>query len=128
MAEPVGPWQTGAKDLIFKIFRPSEWQAFAESGEFAGSPDDQRDGFIHFSHADQVAGTLERHFAKDETIVLAAFDEAAFGDALKVETSRGGALFPHIYGVVTKQGLTAWARLLRGHRGFTLPEWCGGEA
>lgn len=114
--------------MIFKIFRPSEWHAFAESGEFAGSADDIRDGFIHFSYADQVAGTLERHFANDEMIVLVAFDEAAFGDALKAEASRGGALFPHIYGTVTKQGITAWARLQRGHRGFSLPEWCGGEA
>ena len=113
---------------IFKIFRPSEWQAFAESGEFRGSPDDVRDGFIHFSYADQVPGTLERHFANDEMIVLAAWDEAAFASSLKAERSRGGALFPHIYGAVTKQGLLAWARIQRGPRGFTLPEWCGGEA
>ena len=113
---------------IFKIFRVNEWQAFAGTGTFAGSPDDQRDGFIHFSYADQVPGTLERHFANDEMIVLAAWDEAAFASSLKAERSRGGALFPHIYGAVTKQGLLAWARIQRGPRGFTLPEWCGGEA
>jgi uncharacterized protein (DUF952 family) len=111
---------------IFKIFRPSEWQAFAESGVFTGSPDDSRDGFIHFSYAEQVPGTLERHFAGDEAIVLAAFDEAAFGAALRAERSRGGMLFPHIYGTVTKDGLLAWARLMRGPLGFTLPDWCGG--
>lgn len=113
---------------IFKIFRPSEWQAFAESGVCEGSPDDARDGFIHFSYVDQVPGTLERHFANDEAIVLAAFDEEAFGALLKAERSRAGALFPHVYGAVTKTGLIAWARLRRGPRGFALPEWCGGEA
>ena len=113
---------------IFKILRMSEWQAFAEAGAFAGSPDDQRDGFIHFSYAEQVPGTLERHFTKDDVIVLAAFDETEFGTALKAERSRDGALFPHVYGVVTKEGLIAWARLARGPRGFTLPEWCGGPA
>ena len=112
---------------IFKIFRPSEWQAYAETGEFSGSHDDLRDGFIHFSYADQVAGTLERHFAHEEVIVLAAFDETAFGASLKAEASRGGLLFPHVYGVVNKQGLLAWARIQRGPRGFALPEWCGGE-
>ena len=112
---------------IFKIFRPSEWQAFADSGAFLGSPDDQRDGFIHFSYAEQVPGTLERHFASDEVIVLAAFDETAFGASLKAERSRGGGMFPHIYGTVTKDGPLAWARLRRGPRGFTLPEWCGGK-
>jgi uncharacterized protein (DUF952 family) len=117
-----------ARRTIFKIFRMSEWQAFAESGGFAGSADDIRDGFIHFSYADQVPGTLERHFAKDEVIVLAAYDETAFGTSLKAERSRDGALFPHIYGTVTKEGLIAWARLRRGPRGFTLPEWCGGPA
>jgi uncharacterized protein (DUF952 family) len=117
-----------AARTIFKIFRPGEWQAFADSGEFLGSPDDRRDGFIHFSYAEQVPATLERHFAKDEVIVLAAFDETIFGAALKAERSRDGALFPHVYGIATKAGLVAWARLQRGPRGFTLPEWCGGEA
>ena len=113
---------------IFKIFRTAEWQAFADAGEFRGSPDDQRDGFIHFSYAEQVPGTLERHFTNDEAIVLAAFDEAAFGGSLKAERSRGGALFPHVYGIVMKNGLAAWARIQRGPRGFVLPDWCGGEA
>ncbi|HXZ67961.1 MAG TPA: DUF952 domain-containing protein [Alphaproteobacteria bacterium] len=117
-----------AERTIFKIFRAREWQEFAESGEFSGSPDDRRDGFIHFSYADQVPDTLANHFAHEETIVLAAFDEAAFGASLKAERSRGGAQFPHVYGVITKDGLRAWARLQRGHRGFALPDWCGGEA
>jgi len=112
--------------MIFKIFRVAEWQAFADTGEFRGSPDDRRDGFIHFSYPEQIPGTLENHFANDEMIVLAAFDEAAFSASLKPERSRGGALFPHVYGTVTKEGLKAWARLERGPRGFALPEWCGG--
>jgi uncharacterized protein (DUF952 family) len=112
---------------VFKILRPAEWRAFAETGEFAGSPDDMRDGFIHLSLAEQVAGTLEKHFASDTGIVLAAFNDDALGGALKYERSRGGALFPHLHGVLRKEHVTAWARITRGHKGFELPDWCRGE-
>jgi uncharacterized protein (DUF952 family) len=115
-----------AERSIFKIFRIAEWHAFAETGRFAGSADDKRDGFVHFSYAAQVPGTIERHFARDEEIVLAQFDESVFGPSLKMERSRDETPFPHVYAVVTKEGLRAWALLRRGPRGFNLPDWCGG--
>ena len=113
-----------AERSIFKIFRIGEWQAFAESGSFAGSPDDLRDGFIHLSYAEQVSGTLARHYASEAEIVLAAFDERAFGPALRVEPSRGGALFPHLHGVLGWRALLRSERLGREPAGFALPDWC----
>jgi uncharacterized protein (DUF952 family) len=88
MTEPDGP--------LFKIFRAAEWQAFQASGHFAGSADDRRDGFIHLSAGRQVAGTLTRHFGGEGGLMLA---EVLVGDdpALRWETSRGGAAFPHLY-------------------------------
>lgn len=81
---------------MFKIFRADEWAAFQASGVFEGSADDRRDGFIHLSTAEQVPGTLERHFAGQTGLVLAelSLDE---DPTLKWEASRGGALFPHLY-------------------------------
>lgn len=81
---------------LIKIFRASEWAAFAETQAFAGSADDLRDGFIHLSSAEQVAGTLERHFAGEAGLVLAEVD-VADDRALRWELSRGGAAFPHLY-------------------------------
>ena len=65
---------------------------------FTGSPVDIRDGFIHFSTATQVAETAARHFANERDLVLVAVDADALGRSLKWEPSRGGALFPHLYG------------------------------
>lgn len=81
---------------ILKIFRGMEWAAFVESGSFAGSADDLRDGFIHLSSSEQLEGTLRRHFADAAAVVIA---ELAVADdpALRFEASRGGALFPHLY-------------------------------
>jgi uncharacterized protein (DUF952 family) len=104
-----------------------EWLEFERSGRFDGSPDDVRDGFIHLSYADQVAGTLDRHFAGENSLVLAEFDPTALGEALREEASRGGALFPHLYGALTRDALRQVIRLARGKNGFDLPSSFGAE-
>lgn len=83
--------------LIYKIFRPSEWAEMRDAGETAGAPVDRADGFVHFSTAAQLPGTLRRHFADQGELVLLACDPAAMGEALRWEPSRGGDLFPHLY-------------------------------
>jgi uncharacterized protein (DUF952 family) len=44
-----------------------------------------------------VAETAAKHFAGKADLLLVAVDEAALGDRLRYEVSRGGALFPHLY-------------------------------
>jgi uncharacterized protein (DUF952 family) len=65
---------------------------------FHGAPVDLDDGYIHLSAADQLQGTLDKHFAGQSDLVIAEVDLAALGETVKWEVSRGGALFPHIYG------------------------------
>ena len=84
----------------FKILTAAEWADFQAEGRFEGSPVDRTDGFIHLSAADQVEGTLERHFAGQTGLVLAEVDLGALGEAVRWEESRGGALFPHVYGAL----------------------------
>lgn len=84
-------------NFIYKIATSEQWQAAQASGVFAGAPVDLADGFIHFSTSEQVRETAAKHFAGQDQLILAAFDPALFGDALKWEPSRGGALFPHLY-------------------------------
>jgi len=85
-------------ESIYKIMAASEWAAAQAAGVYAGSAHDRRDGFIHFSTAAQVAETAAKHFAGQADLVLLAVDPGRFGDVLKWEASRGGALFPHLYG------------------------------
>lgn len=84
----------------FKIFTADQWTQFVSDGVFHGAPVDVADGYIHLSTADQLQGTLDRHFAGQVGLVIAEIDLVALGDAIKWEVSRGGALFPHLYGVL----------------------------
>lgn len=83
--------------LIYKIFRAPEWRAFETEGRTDGAPVDLADGFIHFSTAPQLAETAARHFAGEDGLTLLACEAGTLGAALRWETSRGGALFPHLY-------------------------------
>lgn len=109
--------------VVFKIFRLEELQFAKSTSEYYGSPDDIRDGFVHLSTAGQLPGTLARHFAGDNEVMLLAFDVAGLGAALKWEPSRGGALFPHVYGTLAVEKAIAEHRLTRGIDGvMQLPE------
>jgi uncharacterized protein (DUF952 family) len=96
---------------IYKICEAAAWQAAERVGEFAGAPIDRADGYIHFSAADQVAATAAKHFAGQRDLVLVAVDAHALGAALKWEPSRGGALFPHLYGMLPL-GAVRWVKPL----------------
>ena len=108
--------------LIYKIFRASEWEAFAAQGSTLGAPIDLADGFIHFSTAAQVAETAARHFAGEAGLVLCAVETARFGPELKWEPSRGGALFPHLYREIDATDLIWTEPLPLGPQGHVLPE------
>jgi len=85
---------------IYKICPETLWREARRHGRFAGAPIDERDGFIHFSTATQVAETAAKHFAGASGLLLVAVDAPRLGDALKWEPSRGGDLFPHLYGAL----------------------------
>ena len=97
--------------LIYKISERASWQEAERDGAFRGAPVDHADGYIHFSTADQLRETAARHFAGQQELVLVAVEPAALGPALKWEPSRGGALFPHLYGDLPLTAV-AWARPL----------------
>jgi len=82
-----------------------------ESGTFAGAPVDLADGYIHLSTAAQLQETLDKHFAGQEGLWLAAVDLEALGEAVKWEESRGGQLFPHIYAPLPLEAVIAYSEL-----------------
>lgn len=85
---------------IFHICREDEWLAAQAEGVYRGSSQDAADGFIHFSAADQVVASAAKHRAGQSGLVLLTVDADRLGPALKWEPSRGGALFPHLYGTL----------------------------
>ena len=84
--------------LIYKIVPEKLWRAAEALAEFDGAPVDQADGFIHFSTARQVRETAAKHFAGQRDLLLVTVEAERLGKALKWEPSRGGDLFPHLYG------------------------------
>lgn len=82
----------------FKILTTEQWTQFQADGIFQGAPVDLADGYIHLSAADQLQGTLDKHFVGQSGLVIVEVDLATLGNSIKWEESRGGALFPHIYG------------------------------
>lgn len=103
--------------MIYKICTAAEWCDAEARGIFTGSPVDITDSFIHFSTAAQVEETARRHFAGQSDLVLVAADPGALGDALKWETSRGGDLFPHLYGSLPISTATSVVSLPLGDDG-----------
>ena len=84
--------------LIYKIVHRDVWSHAQQAHVFTGAEIDLADGFIHFSTADQVEETANKHFAGQLDLLLVAVDPAVLGENLKWEPSRGGDLFPHLYG------------------------------
>jgi uncharacterized protein (DUF952 family) len=101
----------GPSGIIYKICSDAMWQEAQGTGMFRGSEVDRRDGFIHLSTAAQVRETAARHFAAAGDLVLLAVDAAALGSVLRWEPSRGGDLFPHLYGGLPIAALL-WAKPL----------------
>jgi uncharacterized protein (DUF952 family) len=92
---------------IYKILSSVEWAAAQRHGAFDGSAVDRTDGYVHLSAADQVVETAARHFAGQTDLKLLAVDAAALGSRLRWEPSRGGRLFPHLYGPLPVTAVSA---------------------
>ena len=104
-------------EMVYKVVRAAEWDAARKAGVFTGSPDDERDGFIHLSRGTQLKGTLEKHFTGEDGLLLLALDGEELGPALKWEASRGGESFPHLYGPLKLTSLRSVAPIRRGGDG-----------
>lgn len=109
-------------DRIYKICSAAEWSAAESAGEFTGSPVDLEDGYIHFSTAEQARETARKHFAGQQDLVLVAVDAPKLGPSLKWEPSRGGDLFPHLYGPLPVSAASSVAPLPLGDDGHLFPD------
>ncbi|SFS53285.1 DUF952 domain-containing protein [Brevundimonas viscosa] len=95
--------------IAYKLVDADEWHAAGDA--YGGSAVDLADGYIHMSTSGQLAETAARHYRGRESLLLLDVETARLGDAVVWEPSRGGALFPHVYGplprsaVVSERGL-----------------------
>jgi len=94
----------------YKILTADQWETFERDGAFRGAPVDLADGYIHLSTAEQLQGTLNKHFAGQPGLVIAEVDLEQLGENIRWEVSRGGALFPHLYNITLPMGAIVGTR------------------
>jgi uncharacterized protein (DUF952 family) len=103
------PEKRMADNIAYKILTSAQMTELEQAKRFAGAPVDLADGYIHLSSAEQLEGTLDKHFAGQTGLWLVAVDLDAAADQVKWEVSRGDALFPHLYGELTLDTVLAWS-------------------
>jgi uncharacterized protein (DUF952 family) len=106
---------------VYKILSRAEWNAAEAVGVFAGSALDRSDGYIHLSTAGQAGETARLHFRGQAELVLLTLDAERLAGAIKWEPSRGGQLFPHLYGVLNTAEVTAVRALPLNAEGWPDP-------
>lgn len=111
--------------VAYKVLTTDEMAALESDGTFAGAPIDLADGYIHLSSADQLDATVEKHFAGQSSLHIAAVDLAVLGDAVRWEPARGGALFPHIYAPLPLNAVLAYGPLEHDEAGRIRPPVAG---
>ena len=86
--------------LVYKILRENEFLHLESCGKTLGSPQDIRDGYIHLSKAEQVEGTLNKHFKGEKKLILIALETKFLGSSLRWEKGTTKETYPHFYGQV----------------------------
>ena len=111
-------------EFIYKIATAENFAAAKAAGTYTGMPIDAEDGYIHFSTASQLAETLGLYFKGQKGIVLFAVRSYDMGSMLRWEPSRGGQLFPHLYGQLHIGAVGQYATVSVDADGnVELPEW-----
>lgn len=103
---------------LFHLVTPEDWEAFRRSRSDRFAPASLAgEGFCHLSFAEQLDGTLAAHFANASALLLVEVDAASVTDALRLEPSRGGALFPHLTRAFARPELVRfWSLRREGER------------
>ncbi len=103
--------------MTYKICTGNEWRQLQESGQFFGSADDLRDGYVHLSAPSQVARTASKFFAGRTDLMLLAINPERLGSALRWEASESGTLYPHLYAPLPLDAVVTATPLILGPDG-----------
>ena len=84
--------------MIYHVVTEANWQNTLKQG-FYEAESLAKEGFIHTSKAEQVAGVLERYYQNQNNLLLLHIDETKLTAPLKYELAPSvNEEFPHIYG------------------------------
>ena len=92
-------------EYIFKIVEKDEWNKSKEKGIYSGSSMDINDGYIHFSEKEQIQETLEKHYPKQENLILLKVQTLKL-EHLLWEQASNGSMYPHLYSELDVNNVT----------------------
>lgn len=104
--------------VAYKVLTAHQLAQLEADGSFAGAPVDEADGYIHLSTEAQLTETVDKHFAGQTELAVAAVDLAAYAvSAVRWEQARGGQDFPHLYEPLLLETVIAYGPLERNADG-----------
>ena len=84
--------------MIYHVVTEANWQNALQKG-FYEAESLAKEGFIHTSKAEQVAGVLDRYYKNQSNLFLLHIDETKLTAPLKYELAPSvNEEFPHIFG------------------------------
>ena len=100
MSEP------GRPKRIFHIALAHEWSKALENGAYTTSSL-ETEGFIHFSTGHQLLRTANKFYRGNRDVVLLSIDPKRLAAELRYEPIEDGQEFPHLYGQLNLDAVTA---------------------
>lgn len=91
--------------LIYHIVLPEAWENFR--GAFYEAESLASEGFIHCSFDDQIDTVLKRYYGSAGQVFILEIDARKLTSKLVVEPSTNGENYPHIYGPINRDAITA---------------------
>jgi|SRR5210317_931647 uncharacterized protein (DUF952 family) len=108
---------------VYKILSIKEWNKAQKLG-YINTDLDKKDGFIHFSSANQLAASLELYFSDHEEVMLLMPNMKKIETDLKYELPDAGSMrkgfFAHLYGDLMIEDIQKSWQIKRG--AFQLPQ------
>jgi uncharacterized protein (DUF952 family) len=92
--------------MIYHVVVPAFWKS-QENNEFYFSETFATEGFIHCSTEQQLEGVLQRYYANAGEVIKLTLDEEELTSPLLYEEATNNELFPHIYGGINQDAITA---------------------
>ncbi|MBN1122605.1 MAG: DUF952 domain-containing protein [Anaerolineae bacterium] len=98
--------------MIFHITTREQWQQAETSGRYTAESLES-EGFIHCSTLDQVVPVANQYYRGQAGMVLLCIAPDRLTSTLRYETPSGppietdSPLFPHIYGPINREAITA---------------------
>ena len=92
--------------MIYHITTQADWKQQMSAEAFTAQSL-AVEGFIHTCSRDQIPGVLERYFKSKTDLVVLEIDESKLASEVKYEAGPTGELFPHVYGLIGREAITA---------------------